>query len=250
MSIIIQKKRMINEEKLLKTDPLHYTTAFPDKENPLIWYCIIIGQKGTPYYGGHYIYKVVHSPLYPAEPPDYYFLTPSGRYDIEKKICLSNSSYHKGEWKSTWNIKSILIAFYSVFLDDKERGISHIVPDGTRTITSLNQERKILASTSIEYNKTHLASIYNNFDFTHLADDVPTTPASVASVASVAPVVPVAPVAPVVPVAPVILAPVVDELRVATATMADTPTIAVAPVKKTVRVKKTKKTVDTSIDDK
>ena len=122
---IIQQKRFTNEKVLLAKEPLHYTTAYPDKENPLIWHCLIIGQKGTPYYGGQYIYKVHHSPKYPAEPPDYYFLTPSGRYEIDKKICLTNSSYHKGEWSSTWNIKTILISFYSIFLDDKEHGISH-----------------------------------------------------------------------------------------------------------------------------
>jgi len=165
---IIQQKRFTNEKALLAKEPLHYTTAYPDKTNPLIWYCLIIGQKGTPYHGGQYIFKVVHSPKYPAEPPDYYFLTPSGRYEVEKKICLTNSSYHKGEWSSTWNIKTILISFYSIFLDNKEHGISHITNE--RWSAKVCEK---LAGESIAYNKKHWASILDGFDFTHLKDDAP-----------------------------------------------------------------------------
>jgi len=194
---IIQQKRFTNEKTLLAKEPLHYTTAYPDKDNSLIWYCLIIGQKGTPYYGGHYIYKVVHSPKYPAEPPDYYFLTPSGRYEVDKKICLTNSSYHKGEWSSTWNIKTILISFYSIFLDEKEHGISHR-HDSPEIC-------KDLAKKSIEYNKKHHAEIYNKFDFTHLSDDAPvvkkTIPTPVTATVETVPVVPVVPVVPAVPVA-------------------------------------------------
>lgn len=165
MSDIIQKKRLSNEQKLIEREPLHYSTAYPDASNPLIWYCLIVGQKGTPYYGGHYIYKVVHSPKYPAEPPDYYFLTPSGRYEINRKICLSNSSFHKGEWSSTWNIKTILISFYSIFLDEKEHGIAHI-------LESVNQRKKY-AIESIAYNKKHHADIYNKFNLSKLSNEDP-----------------------------------------------------------------------------
>jgi ubiquitin-conjugating enzyme E2 J2 len=162
MASIIQKKRFSNEQKLLKTEPLHYITAYPDSEDPLTWYFLLIGQTETPYHGGEYIGKIVHSKKYPAEPPDYYMLTPSGRYEINKKICLSNSSYHKGEWSSTWNIKSILIAYYSIFIDDTEHGISHI--------RDTLQNRITMANNSKEYNSQNYSDIYNNFDLTNLHD--------------------------------------------------------------------------------
>lgn len=165
MATIIQKKRLANEVKLLVQQPLHYCTAYPDESNPLIWYFLIIGQKGTDYYKGEYIGKIIHSPKYPAEPPDYYMLTPSGRYNIGSKICLTNSSYHKGDWSSTWNILSILIAFYSIWLDDKESGISHIKD------TPANRKR--MAAESIEYNKRNNREIYEKFDRTYLNDDAP-----------------------------------------------------------------------------
>lgn len=164
---IIQKKRLAKEAELLKTQPLHYCTAYPDETNPLIWYFLIMGQKGTDYHRGEYIGKIVHSPKYPAEPPNYYMLTPSGRYNIGSKICLTNSSYHKDGWSATWNILSILIAFYSIWLDDKEHGISHI------TDTPANRRR--MASESVEYNKRNNTAIYAKFDRTYLKDDAPVT---------------------------------------------------------------------------
>jgi ubiquitin-protein ligase len=160
---IIQQKRLRNESKLLKEQPLSYITAYSDDKNPLIWYFLLVGQKDTEYAGGYYIGEIHHSPKYPAEPPDYYMRTPNGRYEVNKKICLTNSSYHKGDWSSTWNIHSILIAFYSIWLDDIEHGISHIKRS--------KEERKILADESIIYNKKNYLSIWDKFDFTTLSDD-------------------------------------------------------------------------------
>jgi len=162
---LIQKKRFIREKEILANSPLHYTTAYSDDDNPLIWYCLIVGQKDTPYYGGHYIYKIAHSKNYPAEPPDYYFLTPSGRYEIEKKICLTNSSYHKEQWSSTWNINTILVSFYSIFLDNNVEGISHRHDPP--------EICKKYASESIQYNLKYHNAIYSKFNFTNLFDDVP-----------------------------------------------------------------------------
>ncbi len=165
---LIQKKRFANELKLLNQQPLGYITAYPDEKNPLIWYFLVVGQKGTQYYGGHYIGEIHHSPKYPAEPPNYYMRTPSGRYEINSKICLTNSSYHRGDWSSTWNIQSILIAFYSIWLDDSEHGISHI----TRT----GPERAKMAGESKDYNIKNYKKIYEKFDFENLTDDIDNSP--------------------------------------------------------------------------
>jgi predicted transcriptional regulator len=94
-------------------------------------------------------------------------LTPSGRYEVNKEICLTNSRYHKGEWSSTWNIKTILIAFYSIFLDDTTTGISHIHKS--------DAERKVLAKGAIDYNKKFHNDIYTKFNFTHISDSAPIT---------------------------------------------------------------------------
>lgn len=163
---LIQRKRFANELKKLNSEPLFYATAYPDESNPLIWYFLLMGQKDTPYEGGEYIGKIMHSPKYPAEPPDYMMLTPSGRYETNRKICLTNSSYHKSDWSSTWNIISILIGFNTVWLDDNEHGISHIT-------NCPKADRQRMARDSIEYNRRNNLNIYTKFDRTHLSMEPP-----------------------------------------------------------------------------
>ena len=148
MSISIKcKKRLINEIRLLKKDPLEFIDVCPDAADILTWYFIIRGPSDSDYAGGYYIGKLLYSPQYPDKPPDYMMLTPSGRYIINNKICLSNSGYHASEWSSSWTIHATLNGFMSIMLDDKEHGISHI------SVTK--DERKRMAKESIEYNKTH-----------------------------------------------------------------------------------------------
>jgi ubiquitin-protein ligase len=159
---IIQQKRFTGETKLLEKQPLHYITAYQDKENTLTWYFLIKGQKDSPYVDGEYIGKIVHNTDYPAKPPKYFMMTPNGRFIQDAELCLSNSSYHPETWSSNWNIISILIAFYSVFIDDKENGAGFVHPSPP------DSERRKLASQSIEFNKKYLANIYNKFNFTHL----------------------------------------------------------------------------------
>ena len=161
----IQAKRFASEKKILVEIPLHYVTAAQNKENPLLWYFLIKGQKDTPYDGGEYIGKILHSPAYPASPPSYWMLTPNGRFEANVEICLTNSRYHTGEWNPLWNINSILIGFYSVFCTDDTTGIAHIKES--------EHDRKLKAKNSIKYNAGNHADIYKTFNLTYLTNDKP-----------------------------------------------------------------------------
>ncbi|KAG2552469.1 hypothetical protein PVAP13_9KG464200 [Panicum virgatum] len=37
-------------------------------------------------------------------------LTPSGRFEIQKKICLSISNYHPEHWQPSWSVRTALVA--------------------------------------------------------------------------------------------------------------------------------------------
>lgn len=148
-------KRLNNDMKILKKNPLEYVEAYPDERDRLKWYFLIKGPEFSVYKDGYYIGMVLHDPEYPFKPPDYKMLTPSGRYMIEQKICVSNSTYHKNEWSSAWNINSILNGFLSIMLDDREHGISHI--------HASDQEKKAYAKHSVEYNKKHHMEILKGF---------------------------------------------------------------------------------------
>lgn len=152
---LICKKRLLGEMKLLKKDPLQYIDVAPDEKDLLTWHFLIKGPDSSEYSGGYFIGKIMHSPEYPLKPPDFMMLTPNGRFDTDKKICLSNSGYHSSEWSAMWNLPSILTGFLSIMLDDKEHGISHIHYG--------KSEREQFAKNSIEYNKINYLDLVKRF---------------------------------------------------------------------------------------
>ncbi len=165
---IIQRKRFSNETKLINNQPIGYATAYPDTNDPFTWYFLIVGQKGTTYHGGHYIGVIKHANNYPNSAPTYTMLTPNGRFEPNKKICTSNSSFHNESWNSSWNILTILVAFNSMWHDDGDGGIAHI--------RQSNESRILMANSSIEWNQTNISEIYGGFDLSKLSFDVENDP--------------------------------------------------------------------------
>jgi ubiquitin-conjugating enzyme E2 J1 len=49
------------------------------------------------------------------KPPYIIFFTPSGRFEIKEKICLSFTNYHPEFWQPAWTIQNILVALVSFF---------------------------------------------------------------------------------------------------------------------------------------
>lgn len=52
---------------------------------------------------------------YPLAPPAITLLTPSGRWEVGKKICLSNTDFHAELWQPAWGIRTIMEALRSHF---------------------------------------------------------------------------------------------------------------------------------------
>ena len=152
-------KRINGDFKAYTKANMVYFDIYPNPDNILEIYFLMYGLPGTKFKGGQYIGMIVHNPEYPKKAPDYYMLTPNGRFEINKKICLTNSGFHQADWApAAWNLVSILEGFSSVFhsdFKDDKMGVSHIiVPDDII---------KTLATNSIEYNKKNLDNIYSKF---------------------------------------------------------------------------------------
>jgi ubiquitin-protein ligase len=161
-------KRIDHEIKMIREDPLNFSTSYPDENNIKIWYSIFIGLHDTVYSGGHYIFKILLPDNYPFSPPDIVFLTPNGRFEINKKICLTITGYHPDMWQATITIKTMLIQIFTMFNIEGDNGnIGHLIPPnkGTSQI-----ERKQFAEKSISYNIANYKEIYENFDMTYLND--------------------------------------------------------------------------------
>jgi len=165
MSIIAikQQKRLKKELQMLENENnISYITACQDKNDMLLFYFLIYGQYDTEYKGGQYIGKIILSKNYPFSPPDFVFLTPNGRFEVNRKICLSITGFHSDEWNPTITISGMLVQLYTVFEKDIDVGLGHI----KRT----KNERSDLANKSVEFNSTKLSHIYSEFNMTKLND--------------------------------------------------------------------------------
>ena len=146
-------KRITRDIKLFLDDNHENITIFPDPNNILEISFILKGPSGSIYENGEYLCKLVHSSDYPLKAPDYYVYTPNGRFEIDKKICLSNSAFHQKDWApGAWNLLSLLNGFFSIWISEIEEdrlGISHI--------KNINEDNvKMLATKSKNWNKSFI----------------------------------------------------------------------------------------------
>jgi hypothetical protein len=72
--------------------------AHPLPSNLLEWHFVLEGGKGTEYEGGVYHGVMIFPSTYPYRPPSLQMLTPSGRFAVGQKICLSNTDFHAETW--------------------------------------------------------------------------------------------------------------------------------------------------------
>ena len=151
-------KRINGEIKqFIKTNENNNISIYPNPDNILEIFFKIKGLDDSPFKSGEYICKLVHKPEYPLKAPDYYVLTPNGRFHTNRKICLTNSAYHQSDWApAAWNLLTLLNGFHNIWhseISEDKVGIGHI--------KSSKETIKKLAIKSSEFNKG--ININNNF---------------------------------------------------------------------------------------
>lgn len=98
---------------------------------------ICIGPVDSDFANGYYHGRIILPNEYPMKPPSIILLTPSGRFETNKKICLSISGHHPESWQPSWSIRTALLAI-----------IGFMPTEGLGAIGSLDfssEERKDLA---------------------------------------------------------------------------------------------------------
>ena len=70
-------------------------------------------------------------------------LTPSGRFAVNTRLCLSMSDYHPESWNPLWSVASILTGLQSFFYEDTPT---------TGSVNASGAERRLLAAASLEHN--------------------------------------------------------------------------------------------------
>eukprot|EP00160_Parvularia_atlantis_P016258 Unigene5067_Nuclearia_a/m.15542 Unigene5067_Nuclearia_a/g.15542 ORF Unigene5067_Nuclearia_a/g.15542 Unigene5067_Nuclearia_a/m.15542 type:complete len:317 (-) Unigene5067_Nuclearia_a:139-1089(-) len=108
-------RRILKEAKELHDDPSDEFVARPLDDDIFEWHFTIRGPPETAFEGGLYHGRIVLPPEYPMKPPSIVLLTPNGRFEVGKKICLSITGYHPEYWQPAWGVRSVCTALQSFF---------------------------------------------------------------------------------------------------------------------------------------
>ena len=108
-------RRLLKETSELSADARNTTPAFhaaPVSDSDLHeWHFTLLGPPSpSPYAGGLYHGRITLPTTYPLKPPNFRFLTPSGRFEVNREICLSISGFHEETWMPAWGVRTALTA--------------------------------------------------------------------------------------------------------------------------------------------
>lgn len=108
--------RLRKELKCFEAPP--YIRATPLEHNLQEWRFVLQGPPNSPYEGGMYQGKVRFPDDYPFKPPSIFMLTPNGRFETDRRLCLSISDFHPETWNPTWSVASIVNGVLSFMLEE------------------------------------------------------------------------------------------------------------------------------------
>ncbi|OCT45378.1 putative ubiquitin-conjugating enzyme [Cladophialophora carrionii] len=87
------------------------------------WHFTLLGPPSpSPYAGGMYHGRISLPATYPLKPPNFRFLTPSGRFEVNREICLSISGFHEETWMPAWGVRTALTALRSFMAEKGSAG--------------------------------------------------------------------------------------------------------------------------------
>lgn len=112
-------KRLSKEFKQIEGNPPPFIIARPNEDNILDWHYVISGPPETPYAQGQFHGRITFPPEYPFKPPRIKMLTPSGRFEVNKRLCLSMSDFHEESWNPSWSVATILTGLLSFMTGDE-----------------------------------------------------------------------------------------------------------------------------------
>lgn len=111
--------RLSKEYKALLRQPVPHISAHPLQGNITEWHFALEGPSGSPYEGGVYHGRVVFPPNFPFRAPSILMTTPSGRFAVGQKICMSMTDFHQESWNPLWSVSTLLLGLLSFMLEEQ-----------------------------------------------------------------------------------------------------------------------------------
>ncbi|PWN48280.1 UBC-like protein [Violaceomyces palustris] len=121
-------KRILSEARELASDPSTEYTASPLEDNIFEWHYTLRGPSATEFENGLYHGRILLPAEYPFRPPNITIMTPNGRFELNKKICLTFTGFHEEMWQPAWGIRTALLGVQTFFSarDENAAGIGSL----------------------------------------------------------------------------------------------------------------------------
>ncbi|KAJ6784196.1 hypothetical protein PWT90_09210 [Aphanocladium album] len=114
-------KRILREAAEISNSPSRDYSAHPLETDLFEWHFTLRGPPNSVYSDGIYHGRIALPPTYPLRPPMFRFMTPNGRFEANREICLSISGHHEETWQPAWGVRTALVALRS-FMETEARG--------------------------------------------------------------------------------------------------------------------------------
>lgn len=139
-----QTQRRLQKEygTILKSKPTEMY-IFLNENNIYECHFSFTGAPDSPFEGGLYHGKFIFPIDYPRSPPELYMLNNSGRFAINKKLCLTFTSFHPETWTPTWTIETMCEALRAFMLTAAEGAVGGIDAPA--------DARKVMAKESVSF---------------------------------------------------------------------------------------------------
>ena len=150
-------KRINSELKDQLKNPSPNFTAEPLENDLFDWHFTLRGPKDSPYENGIYHGRLILPLNYPLKPPKFLMFNHSGRFEVGREICMSNTSFHPDEWQPAWTIRTILEGLISFFPEETEGAVG--------ALKASEETRRALAKNSWHWNCSlcgSLAEVWKN----------------------------------------------------------------------------------------
>lgn len=123
-------KVMMAQLKKVTSEADQYAKYLMDPDNAGTWYVLISGMDGDDdeFTGGEYIVRMVApngsngKEPFPFSPPEFYFMTPTNIYDVEKKVCISIGEFHADDYRATLGMGGFVANLISGMIGWKSLG--------------------------------------------------------------------------------------------------------------------------------
>jgi ubiquitin-protein ligase len=133
---------------------------FMMSDRPNLWYILIGNFNGNEdeFEKGAYLVRMIAPADFPFNPPRFYFMTPNGVYEVEKKVCINIGEYHKDQYRAALGMAGFASQLVSGMIGWRELG------NGINIVHTDAKKKRAMALDSARYNAEKHGQLIENIN--------------------------------------------------------------------------------------